>query len=454
MIAIVGAGPVGSLLATYLARRGLDVTLYERRPDLRALDAAAAMKSGSAGRSINLAVSVRGLHALREVGLEDEVLAEAIPMRGRMMHAVDGALTFQRYGKDDSQCIHSLSRGWLNGALLTHAERTGRARIRFETKVTAFDPGAGAITVDGQELRPDVVFGTDGSASAVRAGIAAAPPARPVREDRLDYGYKELSLPPGAGGRHAIEKHALHIWPRGTYMLIALPNADGSFTCTLFLPFEGPLGFASLDSPAKVRDFFERSFPDALRLIPGVEEQFFANPTGSMVTVRSPSWSAANALLVGDAAHAIVPFFGQGMNCGFEDCSVLNAMLDESARPEWPAIFRRFEEARRPNTNAIADMAIENFVEMRDKVGQPSFLLQKEVEKRLERELPGEYVSRYALVTFSRAPYRLAFDVGVAAQEILAELCQGIRGPEEVDLARAAQLVRARITPLLKTLQK
>ncbi len=428
---LVGAGPVGSLLAIYLARRGFEVDLFERRPDMR-------RENAGAGRSINLAVSTRGLHALREVGLEAEILKQAVPMRGRMMHSPAGELTFQSYGVDDSQCINSISRAGLNKALMNHAEETGRVKIHFSS------------AIEDLSLFPEneVIIGTDGSASAIRADLLKYP-GFVSRRETLDYGYKELVIPPAPGGGFYLEKNALHIWPRGTFMLIALPNFDGSFTCTLFLPFKGPNSFERLTSPIAVHDFFESNFRDALPLIPELEEDFYTNPTGQMVTIRCAPWNlGGRALLVGDAAHAIVPFFGQGMNCGFEDCSVLNEALDR--HDSWEALFTDVTLLRRGNADAIADMAVENFIEMRDKVGDPQFLLEKSVEKLLQTRFPGEYVSRYSLVTFSRVPYRLAYDAGVIQAEILGELCRGLTTADQVDLKRAAELIRAKLAPILK----
>jgi kynurenine 3-monooxygenase len=298
-----------------------------------------------------------------------------------------------------------------------------------------------------------VVFGADGSASAVRKELLAAPGSR-CEETPLDYGYKELTIPAGPGGSFPLEKHALHIWPRGTFMLIALPNFDGSFTCTLFLPFEGPVSFAALRGPAEVEAFFREQFADAVPLIPDLAGVFFANPTGHMVTVKCSPWSrGGEALLVGDAAHAIVPFFGQGMNCGFEDCVVLDGLLEKRGA-DWPAVFGEYERLRKANSDAIADMAVENFTEMRDKVGNPRFLLEKEVEKILMKEFPGEYESRYRLVTFTRVDYRLALEIGAIGDGILSELCAGLGRPEDVDRKRAGALIRERMTPLLRAQRK
>ncbi len=443
---IAGAGLVGSLLAVFLARRGKAVELFERRPDMR-------REQISAGRSINLAISVRGLHALAQVGLEADALAHAIPMPGRMIHARDGALAFQAYGKDDSQCIHSISRGLLNRMLLDAAERSGRVRLSFRRRVTAVDVDHRALTleVDGahtERIERAVVYGADGAGSAVRRAVVEARRGT-SREMPLAHGYKELTLPATPEGRWRLERNALHIWPRGDFMLIALPNEDGSFTCTLFLAFEGSPSFSSLEAPGMVRAFFREHFADVEPLLPDLEAQFSGNPTGSMVTVKCSAWHSGDAaLLLGDAAHAIVPFFGQGMNCGFEDCVELDGLEAEGLpRAE---VFARFEQLRKTNADAIADMAVENFVEMRASTAEPRFLLEKAIEKRLLAELPGEFVSRYALVTFSRAPYRVAYDAGRIAAGIVSELAEGVATAAEVDVARARALVAARLTPFLR----
>jgi len=443
---LAGAGLVGSLLALFLARRGKAVEVLERRPDLR-------RERISAGRSINLAISVRGLHALAQVGLEREALAHAIPMPGRMIHGRDGSLTFQAYGKDDSQCIHSISRGLLNRMLLDAAEATGRVRLSFRGRVLAVDPARRELTVEIEEGRTEriagaVVYGTDGAGSAVRRAVVEARGGT-SREMPLAHGYKELTLPAAPGGGWRLERNALHIWPRGDFMLIALPNEDGSFTCTLFLAFEGSPGFSALDVPGAVRPFFRDHFADVEPLLTDLEAQFAGNPTGSMVTVKCSAWHAGDAaLLLGDAAHAIVPFFGQGMNCGFEDCVVLDGLLaGEVSRAE---VFAGFEALRKPNADAIADMAVENFVEMRASTADPRFLLEKAIEKRLLAELPGEFVSRYALVTFSRTPYRVAYEAGRIASAIVSELAEGLSSATELDLDRARALVAARLTPFLR----
>ncbi|MFL5344120.1 MAG: FAD-dependent oxidoreductase [Hyalangium sp.] len=446
-VTVAGAGLVGSLMALFLARRGFQVEVLERRPDMR-------RETVDAGRSINLAISARGLYALRQVGLEEEARRHAIPMRGRMIHPVSGALALQPYGKDDSQHINSISRAWLNQYLMTHAEGTGRVRIRFKQRLQHVDFDSGALSVLDEasgatrEERATVLLGADGSGSAVRQEMARRPGYQSTQE-LLSHGYKELTIPAGPGGSFRMEKHALHIWPRGSFMLIALPNEDGSFTCTLFLPFEGPVSFASLDSPGKVSAFFQEKFPDALPLIPELTHDFFHHPTGSMVTVKSEPWHVGGrALVLGDAAHAIVPFFGQGMNCGFEDCGVLDGLLSRHSR--WEEAFSEFFRLRKSNADAIADMAVENFIEMRDSTANPRFLLEKQVEKLLLNAFPGQFLSRYTLVSFSRVPYRLAYEVGSIAGGIVSELSEGLSRAEEVDLDRAARLVRERLVPFVE----
>jgi kynurenine 3-monooxygenase len=446
-VTLVGSGLVGSLLALFLARRGTAVRVLERRPDLR-------KERIRAGRSINLAISVRGLHALQQVGLSEKALAHAIPMRGRVIHPTAGALAFQAYGKDDSQCIHSISRGWLNGLLMSEAEATGRVQLDFHQRVTGLDLATGQLTAlnertqHSEVLAPALVIGTDGAASVVRQAVVEAAGGTST-EERLAHGYKELTLPAGPGGSFALEKHALHIWPRRDFMLIALPNLDGSFTCTLFLRFQGETSFGGLQTPEAVRRFFDGQFPDVARLLPELESEFFENPTGSMVTVKCWPWTAeGRALLLGDAAHAIVPFFGQGMNCGFEDCVVLDEVLGQQA--DVGDAFAEVARLRKPNADAIADMAVENFVEMRASVADPQFLLEKAIERRLLNALPGEFVSRYGLVTFSRVPYRLAYDVGQVAAAIVSELARGLPSAEDVDLTRARTLVQTRLAPLLR----
>ena len=440
-LTIVGAGPVGSLLALFLARRGHQVEMFERRPDMRRVGI-------SAGRSINLAVSTRGLYALHQVGLDDQVLGQAVPMRGRMVHGTSGELHFLRYGRDDSEFINSMSRGELNKLLMSEAERTGRVRIHFQERLVGYGRGRARFreeeTGQEREVAAPVVFGSDGSASALRSALGLE-----ERQEVLDFGYKELTIPPAAGGGFSLEPQALHIWPRGNFMLIALPNVDGSFTCTLFLPFEGEVSFAAIDGPAAAELFFARIFPDALPLIPQLGAALTEAPLGKMVTVKCNPWSRGTALLIGDAAHAIVPFFGQGMNAGFEDCTVLMEILDQTG-PDWARAFAALGERRKPDADAIADLAVENFVEMRDKVADPEFVLWKAVEAELQRRFPGEYVSRYQLVTFTRVPYRVAQEAGRLQLDLLRDLTRTARRAEDVDYSRAHDLIQRNLLPLLR----
>jgi kynurenine 3-monooxygenase len=436
-LTIFGAGPVGSLLALFLARRGHEVAVYERRPDLRGARA-------GAGRSINLAVSTRGLYALHQMGLDEKVLERAIPMLGRMVHT-EGEAHFLRYGRDDREFINSMSRGELNRLLVTEAEKTGRVHIEFEERLVSFDPARHTArlrserTGDEREIRTGVAFGADGSASAMRKAIAPD-----ATEEVLDFGYKELTLPAGPGASFLLEKNALHIWPRKSFMLIALPNLDGSFTCTLFLSFES---FEEIAAPAAADAFFARHFPDVLALLPDLGARLADAPLGRMTTVKCRPWSRGTSLLVGDAAHAIVPFFGQGMNAGFEDCTVLDGIL--AREPRWDRAFAELSETRKPDADAIADLAVENFVEMRDKVADPEFVFWKEVEAELSRRMGGGYRNRYQLVTFTRVPYRVALEAGLLQQGILREVCAGAASAGEVDYGRAERLVRERLAKVL-----
>jgi len=444
-ITLIGSGLTGPLLAISLVERGFDVALYERRPDMRRV-------AISAGRSINLALSTRGIHALRQVGVFEQIQKIIIPMRGRMMHAISGELTFMPYGKDETEVINAVSRADLNIALMSAAEARG-IPIHFNQRCTGFDLRSGAVQLRNEEsgadatIDSDVAIGTDGAGSAIRMEMLKLPRFN-FSQQYLDYGYKELTIPAGPGGKHVFETHALHIWPRGTFMLIALPNVDGTFGCILFLPFDAEVSFAALDSQAKVEAFFAKQFPDALVLMPNLSENFFANPTGAMVTIKCSPWHLdGKALLLGDAAHAIVPFFGQGMNCAFEDCTYLLELLDRLG-PDFPRLFSEFERLRKADTDAIADLAIENFVEMRDRVADPRFLFRKKVELALENKYPGTFVPKYAMVTFHRTPYSIAAARGAVQDRMLGELCDSVQRLEDVDWQKADTLVRRQLTPL------
>ena len=440
---VIGAGPVGCVLALLLRKRGYEVVVFEKRSDMR-------LSETAAGRSINLVLTPRGLRALDLLGLRDEVRALTVPVYGRMMHSLEGELAYQPYGKDEREFNDSIGRGELNRFLLDKAEAAG-VTLHFEAGLERLDLEAGVLHfADGREVEAQVVFGADGAPSAVRESLAAAGKCERTL-DMLPDGYKELLFPADEEGGYRMDPKALHIWPRGDHFLMGLPNQDGSFTGTVYMPNEGPLSFAALDTPAKVEAFFAEHYPDSVEVIgPTLSEQWFANPRGHLGTVRSYPWRLEDrVLLVGDSAHGIVPFFGQGLNCGFEDCAVLEALFNEHGDEDLGVVFRAYEEARKPAGDAIADMALENYVEMRAKVADPAFLLRKKVQKRLEGALAPRYRSRYAMVVYSSIPYHLAQQAGAIEAEILDELCAGISGPEQVDLARAEELVAAKLAPFV-----
>lgn len=444
-VTLIGSGLAGPLLGISLVKRGFSVEIYERRPDMRRVRV-------SAGRSINLAVSTRGIHTLREAGLWDSMKGIVVPMRGRMMHSIAGELTFQRYGKDETEVINSISRAELNVSLMNAAEAQG-VKIHFNERCTGFDLRTGAVQLRNEETGAETVventtvIGTDGAASAIRHEMQKLDQFH-LSQEQLDYGYKELTIPAGANGKHLLEPRALHIWPRGSYMLIALPNIDGSFACILFLPFEGETSFASLNTEGEVLKFFGARFPDAVPLMLRLAENYRSNPTGSMVTIKCSPWHVKDKVsLLGDAAHAIVPFFGQGLNCAFEDCTCLLELLDRNGA-DWARVFSEFEMARKVNADAIADLALENFVEMRDRVADPKFLFRKKVELALEAKYPGIFVPKYAMVTFHRVPYSTALSRGRAQDRMLAELCDSIESIDDLDWKKADAMIQRELSPL------
>jgi kynurenine 3-monooxygenase len=443
-VTIIGAGLVGSLLATLLAQRGLRVEVFERRPDPR-------VHGFLGGRSINLALAERGLNALRHAGVADDVLQQAVMMRGRMVHT-EGAANLQRYGRDDSEVIWSVSRGDLNMLLMDAAERAG-AVLHFDAALAEADFANGTITLADtagarREHPSAMLLGCDGAGSALRAAMARSLDLR-ERVEPLGHGYKELEIPPGKESPFAIEPHALHIWPHGHYMCIALPNAQGSFTVTLFLPNEGPHpSFATLPDVRAARAFFEEQFTDALALMPTFDEDWRAHPVGQLATLYLDHWHLdGRALLLGDAAHAIVPFHGQGMNAGFEDAAELADLLQ--AQPDDPAaVFARFQRARKPNADAIAAMALENYVEMRDGVADPHYLLKREATAALTARAPTHFMSRYRMVSFTHLPYAYCLQRGREQDALLESLLAGKSRIEELDLDAAAARVRAELPPL------
>lgn len=486
-VIIIGAGLAGSLLSIYLAKRGISVEVYEARGDMR-------LEEMSAGRSINLALSDRGIRALKEVGMDEYMLKEAVPMLGRMIHSVEGNTKFLPYSGRSGEFINSVSRGGLNIALINEADNYAESKFFFNQKCVDFDCKSGEAWIENTEtgeqykLKGDTVIATDGAGSAVRQAMMNGGVSRFNYEQKfLEHGYKELHIPPvrTASGSDllksdnsdvklqpsatadgsdlfAMEKNALHIWARHEFLMIALPNFDGSFTCTLFLAFEGENSFKSIvrtasgsdllndkseisnnylkpsaaaDGSDRLLEFFQKNFADAIPLMPTLIEDFFANPTGNLGTVKCLPWNVGGkALLLGDSAHAMVPFYGQGMNCAFEDCRVLDSLIEKHGTENWEKIFTEFSFERKPNADAICDLAEENFYEMRDAVADPVFQKKRELETRLEQTFP-DYFSKYSMVTFREdLPYAVAKEKGNAQDKLLMEICAEINNVDEVDL--------------------
>lgn len=449
-LTLVGAGLAGPLLATLLSRQGWEVDLFERRGDPR-------VHGYAGGRSINLALAERGLNALRAAGVDADVLRQAVMMRGRMVHFADGRQQLQRYGKDDSEVIWSISRGDLNIALLNAAEAAG-VRLHFDRRLETVDFDARIAHFVGE--REDIahpfhaLIGCDGAGSSLRAAMMRAEDLG-ERVEIMPHAYKELEIPPAFGGGFRMEPNALHIWPRGDYMCIALPNDEGTFTVTLFLPGE-PLpngcqvSFATIRNGEEAKALYERDFADALPLIPDLVHDFDANPTGLLATLYLDRWRlGGRAVLVGDAAHAMVPFHGQGMNCAFEDCVALATHLERD--PDTATAFAAFEAERKPNAAAIQRMALENYREMSDRVDDADFLLQRELERRLAERHPGVFVPRYAMVSFRRTPYAVAFERGLVQRALLVEATAGRSDLDGLDWAALDRMVRERLTPLEAT---
>lgn len=419
-ITIVGAGLVGSLEAIYMAKRGHKVSVYERRSDMRQADFVA-------GRSINLALSTRGWTALKKVGIDDDVRKMAIPMPKRIMHAQDGTLSEQPYGQD-GEAIYSVSRGGLNVLLMNLAEREKNIDFHFNHKLLSTDlKTAQAVFEDKnrneKKINSDVLIGADGTYSTVRNHM--------MRQDRfqfsqyyIEHGYKELTIPANPDGSHQIETNALHIWPRGNYMLIALPNMDGSYTCTLFFPYEGTYSFESLKTHQQVVDFFEEVFPDVVPLIPNLAEDYFNNPTASLSIMRCFPWTVSDkVLLIGDSAHATVPFYGQGMNAGFEGCYVLDQLLEEYG-DDWKACFEAYSKYRKPDGDGVQDLSMHNFVVMRDKTADPHFLLQKKIELKFSKKYPEKWLPLYSMVSFSNIRYSEAWKIGQQQEALMQKIME------------------------------
>jgi kynurenine 3-monooxygenase len=454
-VGIVGAGPTGALLAILLKRRGMTVTLYESRADPRG-------DSAEAGRSINLALADRGTHALARAGLLDSIRRLVVPMRGRFVHQADGSSGLQPYGRLPNEVIYSISRRELNNVLLDAAIDAG-VDVRFEHRLEDADLAAGTARV--RDLRRGLtleipmkpLLAAEGAGSLMRRRLAAQG-LIDGEEFPLEHAYKELSIPRGPEGGARLEREALHIWPRGGYMLIALPNQDGSFTATLFLPLEGIPSFAALRSPQAIDEFLSVNFPDARALMPDCVAEFQRHPTGFLGTVRAHPWAAGGtAALIGDAAHAIVPFHGQGMNCCFEDCLEFDACLEGASSWErvpwegvpWARVFEEFYTRRKPNADAIAEMALENYLEMRERVADPHFRLQQSLALELERRYPRRFIPRYSMVMFHHEiSYRTAQERGRVQAQLLAELTADAESLADVDYARAERLIEAALPAL------
>ena len=428
---MIGAGLTGPLLATYLAQQGYSVEIFERRPDMR-------KESISAGRSINLALSTRGNHALKEVGLYDKIKPNTIPMKGRMIHDLNGNTHLQPYGQKENEVIFSVSRAQLNMDLMTLAEETGKVTIRFNHQLLSADLEQNKLlfqlsdSLEEIELPFNRVIGCDGSASILRKSIVEKADIQYVKKP-LGHGYKELTIPPLKSGKFRIEPNALHIWPRGNHMLIALPNNDCSFTCTLFFPMTGATSFETVKTEKDILDLFQSQFHDAIKLIPNLVEDFQKNSTGDLASVYCKPWHLGDkALLIGDAAHAVVPFFGQGMNASFQDCSTLAKLMGQN-KNDWKTIFNTFSSVQVENGHAIADMAIENYLEMRDHVNDTEYKKRRNVELKLERMFPGQFIPRYSMVSFHQIPYAEVYQRGGKQFKIIGDVLKADPSGQSID---------------------
>ncbi len=435
-IAIIGSGLVGSLLAIYLKRYGHEITVFDRRPDIRNIE--------FSGRSINLAMSNRGWNALREVGIEAEIKKIAIPLDKRAMHVIGQPEYYQKYGKD-GEAIWSISRGVLNKRMIDLAESNG-VDFRFEEKVWDINlPEAKVYTGETEkgewtEYPFDLVFGCDGAFSRVRHKMQRRS-RFDYSQDFIDVGYKELTIPPNADGTHKLDKHSFHIWPRGKFMFIAMPNLDGSFTCTLFMPFEGEISFESIKTKKEAVHFFNTYFPNVRNEIENLAHDFFKNPTSAMVTMKCYPWTYWDKVaLVGDSAHAVVPFYGQGMNAGFEDIFVLDQIIGEFG-DDWQKIYETYQERRKPNADAIAELSYRNYLEMSSKTADPKFLLQKKIEKHFSGKHPDKWIPAYSRVTFSERPYSEALAAGDAQEKIMREVMKLPSIEEQWNSAKVEKLM-------------
>ena len=436
---MIGAGLAGPLLATYLAKQGYSVEIFERRPDMR-------KESISAGRSINLALSIRGNHALKEVGLYDKIKSNTIPMKGRMIHGLNGGIHLQPYGQKENEVIFSVSRAHLNMELMTLAEETGNVTIRFNHQLLSADLEQNKLlfqlsdSLEKIEWSFNRVIGCDGSASILRKSIVEKADIQYVKKP-LGHGYKELTIPPMKSGKFQIEPNALHIWPRGNHMLIALPNNDYSFTCTLFFPMIGKTSFETVKTEKDIFDLFQSQFPDAIKLIPNLVEDFQKNPIGDLASVYCKPWHLGDkALLIGDAAHAVAPFFGQGMNASFQDCSTLAKLVGQNEN-DWNTIFNTFSSTQVENGHAIADMALENYLEMRDHVNDPEYKKRRNIELKLERMFPGQFIPRYSMVSFHQIPYAEVYQRGEKQFKIISDVLKADPSGQSIDKAMVEKML-------------
>lgn len=415
-ISILGAGLIGSLLSIYLKKRGLDVHIYEKRADNRKGE------YREEGRSINMALSDRGWKALEKVGLKDKVLPLTIPMYGRQVHNEHGQTSFIPYGQE-GQAIYSISRGRFNQLLMDEAEKAG-VDIHFDHRIEDVDLKNFEITLNNPEaglekINSEVILGADGAYSSLRNAMLKQVRFN-YKQEYISHGYKELSIPPTAEGEFAMDPYALHIWPRGSFMLIALPNPDKSFTCTLFLPFEGErVCFENIRDEKDVKGIFQTYFDDAYQLMPQLGKEYFSNPTSSLINIECFPWMLNKALLIGDSSHAMVPFYGQGMNCGFEDCMILDSLIEKVGTSAWELVFAKFQKIRKPDTDAICQLALGNFEEMKAEVADPKFILRKKIESKLHALYPNDWIPLYTMVTFSSTPYSEAYALGKLQQKIM-----------------------------------
>lgn len=424
---IVGAGLVGSLWAVYLSKAGYKVTIVERRPDIRKAEI-------SAGKSINLALSTRGWKALDTVGVGDEIREIAIPMPGRMMHDVKGNLTFQPYGKE-GQAIYSVSRGGVNAKMMDIAEKHGNAQIFYNERCYKADLENGIVyteTTSGEkkQYQSDVVFAADGAFSAVRYNSFQILDRFNFSQNYIEDGYREILLPANADGSYKLEKNALHIWPRGRFMLIALPNEDGSFTCTLFMPFKGENSFETLTTKEAVNTFFKTTFPDFYEMMPNIADAWEDHPLSSLAIIRCYPWTHGKTALMGDAAHATVPFYGQGMNAGFEDCTVMWELMQKH-NENWEKVFEEYQLMRKPDGDGVQDLSLHNYYVMRDYVADPKFLLQKKIEAHFSEKHPDKWMPLYSQVTFSHIRYSEAWEKGQIQDAIMKKVMAAFDNIEE-----------------------